>query len=783
VANLGQIKSLFQFDLATDSDKDGLPDWWEKAHGLNHKNRNDALATSAGGRMTNLAAYRNHLDPADASAPVASSLAPSDPPVVITLRSSRLNNSTTDNSSAFIDIDPGSPPLIKNGDFEEGAENRLPSGSSDFRKWYVGEGPSPITSGGWKAIGGDQAVSSTDPNAPGSRANHLQWEVQQQLNDYTLPSRYSTRSGMLNQYVELDAHWERVADGNPIQNNFGSNPTKDGKSDRNKESDHGIKQTVSLSRGNYLLLFDYRGRVGSDSNQFKVSAKGDRAVDVETDLIAEKDASDPITGQSPTGLQKWKQGSVSFSVSGGNPADTAALPVILKFDLVLAPGKKPDSFGVFIDNVILLPLEMRITDRDDPKKKWADNVVKTAPVYSGKSTGDMVSWKLGGTDSWTNATFSWSAEGPETKTGPSGTGKNEWKIADGDEDTAKDWLDWKPGKYKIKCTISFAGGSNSTAEFEQEVGVRTDDVVVVGWIDPAQVPLNSSGVQSALVRVFPPGGLTSGDSDEAKAKAAQLLNIIATQGVNFTFAIGDSSTAFTPFSATDKTYALNWMFKYAGNLAPPSAFTDSDGFFSQQTLDDFATETNHTRYKLINHYQAKYRIGDDQKFKPGTLVHLKHYVNIGYTKDPSRYYEVGGIIAWIGKWVNSYPADGAFPGTAGPNNSRNPVTKETESKLCNEGRPDQKALDAFMQLTGKDQGQIWSSITFFSDPQHYSETTSSTTGQSLTRAPKPQYFYQGRINTQLYPTYWMYINGKKEAAVQSQAPSPSALFSNTDKCQ
>ena len=51
--------------------------------------------------MTNLAAYRNHLDPADASAPVASSLAPSDPPVVITLRSSRLNNSTTDSSSAF----------------------------------------------------------------------------------------------------------------------------------------------------------------------------------------------------------------------------------------------------------------------------------------------------------------------------------------------------------------------------------------------------------------------------------------------------------------------------------------------------------------------------------------------------------------------------------------------------------------------------------------------------------------------------------------------------------
>ena len=315
--------------------------------------------------MTNLAAYRNHLDPADASAPVASSLAPSDPPVVITLRSSRLNNSTTDSSSAFIGLNPGSPPLIKNGDFEEDEPNPPSPPSSgefigDLRKWHVGE-PSPAKLA-WRAIGGEKAVSPTDPNIPGERANYLQWETQQQIAEYTLPSRYDktkTDKLKLNSYAELDAHWERKdANGTPIRGNTATDKKDAGKSDPSTESDHGIKQTISLSRGNYLLLFDYRGRFGSDSNQFKVSAKGERAVDVETDLIAEKDASDPITGESPTGLQKWKQGSVSFSVSGGNPADTAALPVILKFDLVLAPGKKADSFGVFIDNVILLPVEL-----------------------------------------------------------------------------------------------------------------------------------------------------------------------------------------------------------------------------------------------------------------------------------------------------------------------------------------------------------------------------------------------------------------------------------------
>jgi hypothetical protein len=437
----------------------------------------------------------------------------------------------------------------------------------------------------------------------------------------------------------------------------------------------------------------------------------------------------------------------------------------------------------------LLPVEMRITDRDDPKKKWTDNVVKTAPVYSGKSTGDMVSWKLGGTDSWTNATFSWSAEGPETKTGPSGTGKNEWKIADGDEDTAKDWIDWKPGKYKIECAISFGGGS-STAEFEQEVGVRTDDVVAVGWIDPQQVPLNSSGVQSALLEVLPVGGLSAEDGDNAKLKAGILLKHIAEEGVASPFQVDEPWYAppimigvdFTAFSAADKAYALNWMFKYAGNPAPPNDFTDNEGYFSQAELEEFAAKKDKKLYKLLNHYQAKYLVGADEKFKSGTLVHLKHKAFIGNTKDPARIYDTWGLFDWLGRWLENYPNNGIFPGMPREHNSDNPVVTDTTSKLCNEGTPDQKALDAFKNLTGHDQGYIWSSITFFSDLQHYSETTSSSTSQSLTRNPKPTEFYQGRMNTQVYPTYWIYINGEKKG-VQNQAPSPSALFPNTDKCQ
>ena len=138
---------------------------------------------------------------------------------------------------------------------------------------------------------------------------------------------------------------------------------------------------------------------------------------------------------------------------------------------------------------------MKVTDRDDPKRDWsnASDWSPSKTVYAAEFTGDMVSWKLGGTDSWTNATFSWSAEGPETKTGPSGTGKNEWKIADGDDDTQHDWLDWKPGKYKIKCMVSFAGGTSSTVKWEQEVGWRTDEWIAVGQI----VPTNEFSLSAA----------------------------------------------------------------------------------------------------------------------------------------------------------------------------------------------------------------------------------------------------------------------------------------------
>ena len=269
--------------------------------------------------------------------------------------------------------------------------------------------------------------------------------------------------------------------------------------------------------------------------------------------------------------------------------------------------------------VLLLPVEMRITDRDDPKKKWADNVVKTALVYSGKSTGDMVSWKLGGSDSWTSATFSWSAEGPETKTGPSGTGKNEWKIADGDEDTAKDWLDWKPGKYKIKCAMSFAGGSSSTAEFEQEVGERTEQYFVAGTI-----PFETEDTTGVLPRVV---------TQWECPNIFYTLGAVGGGGINST-----QSNLFVPMDVPNRVYVNNRMLNSTRNFDPKPAIKPDQPLAAACGLDD------HKHHRFFSGCQFKFRIKDDKlAFDPEFVKDNKADI-VGFTPAPCSQSNAAGVV-------------------------------------------------------------------------------------------------------------------------------------------
>lgn len=291
----------------------------------------------------------------------------------------------------------------------------------------------------------------------------------------------------------------------------------------------------------------------------------------------------------------------------------ASLKVTTRLNLVI-----DGTDGSRVVTGVLLPIEMKVVDRDDPTRKWGDEKDhhSNKPIYAGEKNGDMVRWKLAGTDSWTNVTFTWTAEGPSgTIAGPTGVGKNEWTITDADADTATDWLTWEPGKWKIKVQIG-----SSQAEFEQEIGVRTTDVVVVGWINPAGVPLDATGMPSDMTRYYPPSGTISSMTQKLLT-AAHLGLISAGSTIRPGPAVGMTSD--------EKTYILRWMFKFAGNSAPPNSFA------TEESLNQFRNDL--TNYKLYNRFQIKYLLSDDGtkfKEKPKILKDDVPATRIGTTIDP-----------------------------------------------------------------------------------------------------------------------------------------------------
>lgn len=377
VSNYDEL--LFGTDplVSTDSDLDGLPDDWEKAyfgnldssaaddpdndglsnleefmHGTNPNSPDSDFDGLSDGDEVNIHGTDplkwdsdgdtlpdgwevqyglNPLDPADAAQTAAgggmSNLQhyemgsnPNEPPPPPTITAGTatfdLNADTPLFPAAGSQIAAaGSQPLLINGDFS------APSlGDSD---WDTYPGIP-----GWTAISGSLI------------------EIQQ---------REVNTTANAGQYCELDSHW----------------PTDD----HSGPSDHGIQQTVNLTRGQYVLVFDYRGR-GPGADRFTVRAQvgSTSPATLPVELAAKNDAA-----------TTWNRAVTTFEVTGGNP-NLAAVPITLRFDIADAA----DSYGAYIDNVILLPLEVRaFQDEDGPHG--------SPPMYApprpddGQPFGDLLS--------------------------------------------------------------------------------------------------------------------------------------------------------------------------------------------------------------------------------------------------------------------------------------------------------------------------------------------------------------------------------------------------------
>jgi len=218
----------------------------------------------------------------------------------------------------------------------------------------------------------------------------------------------------------------------------------------------------------------------------------------------------------------------------------------------------------------------------------------------------MVSFKLAGTDSWTSMNWTWTATGPngETINGPTGAGKTEWKIADGDQDTAVDWVKWKPGKWKIKVQIG-----TITTEFEQEIAIRTEQYFCFGTI-----PVESEPTAGVLQRII--------DQWACPDILGTLLRVPG-GGVN-----NPAGDHFIPKDEPNRVYTIHRLLNATRNLDPVPQLKAEKGLDEACGLDPYK------HYRFFAGCQFKFKVKDNKltakpEFVPDSKADL-----VGFTPTP-----------------------------------------------------------------------------------------------------------------------------------------------------
>jgi hypothetical protein len=320
--------------------------------------------------------------------------------------------------------------------------------------------------------------------------------------------------------------------------------------------------------------------------------------------------------------------------------------------------------------------------------------------------------------------YTWSVTGPgasEYTPPPPSADASEWNVGD---------IKSQAGELEFKVAVDFKGGGRSEEKRKIEVGIRTDDVILIGWIDSDGVPLGGAAprVERDLRREGPP------------VPSALDCNL-------FIASISHGSTSIEGNNLTllDREYILNWMFKYAPNpnpftVIPGGDFREGDRI-SYDKVSQFADSV--TFYKLWNHFQIKFR-ADGRGFKEAPTI-LRAEVRIGHTKNPC-----GSVAGFLG----------IFPGQAGPANGLH-FSDYHHASLINDGSPDAGAVSAFNVLMSKELPQTV--------PPVFWEDIGSKIEFWFDRGTSPV------IVAQPYPTYFEYRNGRLVNQVQ-QAPVPRANF-------
>lgn len=102
--------------------------------------------------------------------------------------------------------------------------------------------------------------------------------------------------------------------------------------------------------------------------------------------------------------------------------------------------------------------------------------------------------------------------------------------------------------------------TTSCGDFKSKIGVRTDDIIVIGWIDGTLVPLVTTQVRPQILADLPPAGPPVLNSGRCNL-GSRLYPMDTSDGY-------EGWRNAIPLVIAERNYILNWMFKYGGNDDP-----------------------------------------------------------------------------------------------------------------------------------------------------------------------------------------------------------------------
>jgi uncharacterized repeat protein (TIGR01451 family) len=405
----------------------------------------------------------------------------------------------------------------------------------------------------------------------------------------------------------------------------------------------------------------------------------------------------------------------TVTVSGGGESPVPGAP----------SGLNSTASDTVVIQAIVVSISALYIDRDNPAASALIPLAAGNPVYAGSqhSTTDtlQLSAAIASPPNAAILAYTWSVTGPGSQhySAPMPSTSPVWLVGD---------LFPQAGTLIFKVNVTFAGGGTAIGTRAIEVGIRTDDTIVVGWIDPTGITLPVIGVSRTIQALY-----TNPPTLGLAADGALGIGALSEGLTSVSVPLPNGQRITVGLTPADSKYILFWLFKFAANSDPLKALPGGDFWSSRTSSTNETTVANFvavsTNYKLFNRFQVKYRVlpnVTDKFGQPvfnGAPVVLHQLTNVGTTQDP---------------FTSVFPDAGQH----GPADAKIVPTGISKISLINDGSPAALPIRAFNALSalGMGTGTFWENI-----------------GSRIVFAPASN--TSPVVVSQPYPTYYVFQNG------------------------